>query len=393
MDISGVGTRCLLKDNLIRCSRDEEADPEDDYLGQSSGVLLHGGANALLVSNKIRNGRLASGVRIFNDGTVARLESNIISNNGGNGVEIFGGQTVTLIQNKLYGNTSSGVFVGNSTTDARLHGNVMHGNGLCGVFVYESLNHHLTLAGNSFRDHAIGHDRREFGDDPVPCSGHGVWVGERASVDAVATRAGNSFARNEAGDVVLQSEVEEAERAAIASWWAAQHAEKVAARAAGAAPPGWVFPPDAFDVTVAPDEDLRAALDRCPPGGSMLLLPGTHTWPPERLLSEEVHVFGRGQVKLLVVGGRKGSVYFCNKATFDGLVIRHEKGLDSVGHRRCLQTLPYYLVFVNRGQPRIQACDLRSSGYHAIHSYSDPVLSGCKCVGKAWCCCLCIDSF
>ena len=71
----------------------------------------------------------------------------------------------------------------------------------------------------------------------------------------------------------------EADLAAIPAWWAAQHAAAAAARAAGAAPPGWVFPPDAFDVTVTPDEDVQVAVDACPPGGSVLLLPGTHNGP------------------------------------------------------------------------------------------------------------------
>ena len=35
----------------------------------------------------------------------------------------------------------------------------------------------------------------------------------------------------------------------------------------------------AFDVTVAPGEDVQAALDRCPPGGCVLLLPGVHAGP------------------------------------------------------------------------------------------------------------------
>ena len=43
-------------------------------------------------------------------------------------------------------------------------------------------------------------------------------------------------------------------------------------------PNGFVLEPadGTFDVTVAPGEDMQAAVDRCPPGGCVLLLPGTH---------------------------------------------------------------------------------------------------------------------
>ena len=43
-------------------------------------------------------------------------------------------------------------------------------------------------------------------------------------------------------------------------------------------PGGHVLEPASgtFDVTVVPGEDVRAAIDRCPSGGSVLLLPGVH---------------------------------------------------------------------------------------------------------------------
>ena len=58
---------------------------------------------------------------------------------------------------------------------------------------------------------------------------------------------------------------------------------------------GYVHEPasGAFDVIVAPSENVQAAVERCPPGGCVLLLPGFHAgplvlgaivaqWPPDR---------------------------------------------------------------------------------------------------------------
>ena len=44
----------------------------------------------------------------------------------------------------------------------------------------------------------------------------------------------------------------------------------------------------AFDVTVAPGEDVQAAVKRCPPGGCVMLLPGPHEGP--LVLGLEVNV-------------------------------------------------------------------------------------------------------
>lgn len=52
-----------------------------------------------------------------------------------------------------------------------------------------------------------------------------------------------------------------------------------------------------FNATVAPGESLAAAVRRCPRGGSVLLLPGTHEEPGD-LAGEEVHVFGRGAARI-----------------------------------------------------------------------------------------------
>ena len=108
-------------------------------------------------------------------------------------------------------------------------------------------------------------------------------------------------------------------------------------------PGGFVLEPasGAFDVTVAPGEPVQAAIERCPPGGSVLLLPGKHKawsgmelWPsqaPSRsssalsdnAIDKEVHVFGRGRAKLIGDGGFALAAHASRRpSSVDGLVLR-----------------------------------------------------------------------
>ena len=51
--------------------------------------------------------------------------------------------------------------------------------------------------------------------------------------------------------------------------------------------------PERFDVCVSTSEPVANALARCPPGGSVLVLPGVHALPPGGLrIDRSVHVFG-----------------------------------------------------------------------------------------------------
>ena len=127
----------------------------------------------------------------------------------------------------------------------------------------------------------------------------------------------------------------------------------------------------AFDVTVPPGEDVQAAVDACPPGGSVLLLPGTHNGPLVLRRHKEVHVFGSGQVTLRTAAlcGVVGSM--SEKATLDGLIIRHEARSENG-----------FGVYISSGQLRLQACDITSASLAcvAIMGGADPVVSSCKCV-------------
>ena len=107
-----------------------------------------------------------------------------------------------------------------------------------------------------------------------------------------------------------------------------------------------------FDVTVAPGEDVQAAVDRCPRGGSVLLLPGTHAGPLSLQAGQIVHVFGRGQAALHAVGGN----FLSSKAaqsTCDGLLLRWDpRSLGSYADCNC--------VYIAGGGLRLQACDIRN---------------------------------
>ena len=129
----------------------------------------------------------------------------------------------------------------------------------------------------------------------------------------------------------------------------------------------------AFDVTVAPGEDVQAAVDRCPRGGCVLLLPGTHEGPLVLAAGTEVHVFGRGRAALRAASG-KVLTSESAVATVDGLIIRRESGADSADYGCGVR--------VQRGALRVQACDITSKSVACvcIQSGADPLLLSCRFV-------------
>ena len=181
-------------------------------------------------------------------------------------------------------------------------------------------------------------------------------------------------------------------------------------------PGGHVLEPasGAFDVTVAPGEDVQAAVGRCPPGGCVLLLPGTHDGPlvlgPQKEKTEVwkeeegggggeggevevgieeegegveddggggsvapstfdkvVHVFGRGRAALRAVSDAVVSSDAA-ASTLDGLVIRRE-----AGGVVCLG------AWIKGGALRMQACDVTCASGHCvwIEGGADPRLVSC----------------
>ena len=135
-----------------------------------------------------------------------------------------------------------------------------------------------------------------------------------------------------------------------------------------------------FDVTVAPGEDVQAAADRCPPGGCMLLLPGTHDASLVLPADKEVHVFGRGRATLRSAAG---TVVTSSSAvsTIDGIVVRQERIIEGI-HRSS------FGVAIEGGALRVQACDISSASDACIFvtggAGTDPVVTGCKCVEVAF---------
>ena len=132
-----------------------------------------------------------------------------------------------------------------------------------------------------------------------------------------------------------------------------------------------------FDVVVAPGQGVQAAVDACPRGGSVLLLPGTHEGPLVLSADQEVHVFGRGRATLRAAAGT-ASVLTSSaaKATADGLAVRREgQRLEGeVSEATCG-------VVIRGGALRIQACDVCSTAGFSIEIGgvgADPVITECK---------------
>ena len=145
--------------------------------------------------------------------------------------------------------------------------------------------------------------------------------------------------------------------------------------AARVSPDGLVLesPSGAFDVTVAPGEDVQAAVDRCPPGGSVLLLPGTHAGTLFLTAGKVVHVFGRGHATLRAA---MGAVVTSEAArgTLDGLIILREAG-GPVNDTPCG-------VWIRGGRLRLQGCDVTcaqpDSSCIIIEGGADPLLLSCR---------------
>ena len=145
----------------------------------------------------------------------------------------------------------------------------------------------------------------------------------------------------------------------------------------------------AFDVTVAPGEDVQAAVNRCRRGGSVLLLPGTHEGPLELGRRKEAHMFGRGQAVLRTVNENALTIDSV-VATVDGLVVRceddDEEG-DEGGNEDGEDDIrtPKHGVWIRGGRARLQACDVAAATHACICiDGGDPIITSCTCVLGWW---------
>ena len=152
---------------------------------------------------------------------------------------------------------------------------------------------------------------------------------------------------------------------AIAAWWSTHQARVATEQSAGDGHANYILTPGSFDVTVAQGESVQVAVDRCPEGGSVLLLPGTHVGGV--VLSKTVHLFGRGKARLRAADGDV-LTSTAPSATVDGLIIRREPGGADHG------------IWVQGGRLRLQACDIvsASAACVAISRGADPVVHGCR---------------
>ena len=250
----------------------------------------------------------------------------------------------------------------------RFERNELWGNSDCGVRVCEEAADSL-LFDNLVRDHA----------------GNGIYFESEAfdrfmTTDIVFERNAGGAYGGPGWDNAICMETDEATWPAAAAWWADQHQAALAERTAGADPPGWVFPPDTYDVIVSPGEDVQAAVDRCPSGGSVLLMPGTHhgtlTLKGENggtYSEKSIRVFGRGLATLRYSGRhRNDTVIFSNTfghVVFDGLIVHQDSGLGGA----CLR-------LYRGGTATVQACDLSSRESECMESGGGNELSmtGCR---------------
>ena len=128
-------------------------------------------------------------------------------------------------------------------------------------------------------------------------------------------------------------------------------------------------------MTVVPGENVQAAVDASPPGGCVLLLPGTHNGPLVLTAGKVVHLVGRWHDLLQAATGTAVTSEAA-EGTLDGLIIRREAGCSRNNHRGC--------VWIRGGRLRLQACDVTSAAIDApcvqIEGGADPSLTACKCV-------------
>ena len=284
-------------------------------------------------------------------GTTGRLEDCDVLHTERVGVGISQSADPLLLRNRIRGREGCAVEI-TGGGGGRLEGNHLSCHSGSGVEVKKGS--HAALTGNTVLD--------------CYCN-HPLYVDATSTVNASAATA-NVLPYSGAGGpgwkaLRFQGE-DEAQRPAVALWWAAQQAERLGSPKGRV---GYVFPPGAFDVTVAPGEDVQAAINRCPAGGSVMLLPGTHKGPVELAADKEVHVFGRGQAVLLRANGTT-LTSFATKATIDGLLIRCQGNGNAVS--------------IRGGGLRLQASDLACTGWQvpivfvAGGATSDATIIGCR---------------
>ena len=131
-----------------------------------------------------------------------------------------------------------------------------------------------------------------------------------------------------------------------------------------------------FSVVVAPGQPVQAAVNDCPRGGSVLLLPGIHEGPLTLAANQEVHVFGRSLATLRCV--RFSAVISAAvKSSLVGITIRREVDMTPLGGLACREG---YAVHITEGNLRLQSCNIVNASPAAgicIQGGSNPVVAMC----------------
>ena len=314
------------------------------------------------------------------EGTRGLVEACNIRDVGDTAVHISSGASTAIVGNEIHRCKNYGVVFQSFKTTGRLEGNTIWECYASAVVLEERAN--PLIVRNVIRDNP-GLRWRDF----WPTTANGITVDEGRPFRNLRISADNVFERNAGGDfggeggkAAQMGYEDERSLPAIATWWEAQHRALLAARAAGAAPRGWVFPPKAFDVTVRPGECVQEAVERCPRGGSILMLPGVHEGQLYLEPEDEVHMFGMGRA---VLRENHGSVIGSESlnSTIDGLVLRfewedRESAADKEGPAICVEIV--------RTGLRLQSCDICTVGPASsvgvqVSSGADAVVSRCRC--------------
>ena len=129
---------------------------------------------------------------------------------------------------------------------------------------------------------------------------------------------------------------------------------------------GVLEPVAAFDAVVDAAANLQAAIDACPHGGSVLLLPGDHAGPINVGRDKVVHVFGRGLARIAVDVQPRVAEFslkcVATTSTFDGVAFAST-------------------VAVGGGGARFQHCEFLSECAMGVVTGGDPVVTQCRLVG------------
>lgn len=131
---------------------------------------------------------------------------------------------------------------------------------------------------------------------------------------------------------------------------------------------GEVLPPanECFDSVASPNEPLNRALERCPAGGSVLLMPGSHG---RATATRSVHMFGQkgARVRGLTIAAPEGA-----PVTLDAVHVEETATLSSGALRA--QRSRFQSALLLRGRASFHECSFSS----AVTAKSEAVFEGCE---------------